>query len=634
MVSEKKANSKRLWFTSLLLPTLVFAIVGFVYFANKTNQVQAQAEGGSSVIYTNAPLATGATSKSGVAAPAGTQWSELQNDNGNTTESNTTLGTSCSLTATVFRCADNFTVPAGQTWTIDGVLVYAYQTSFTGTTSPIIAGTVRIWNGRPGDSGSTVVFGDTTTNRLGTSVDSLLWRIGNSLIPTPTTPVTNRRIWETTLNVSPALALGAGTYWIDWNTQIAASGAHFAPPATVVGARTQPGWNARQFNGTSWVDALDTGNPATAPDVAVDFPFKLSGTTGGGATTQTPNVDFDGDGKTDYSLVRDQSPALSGSKGTFGTKSIREKMQLKNSLPKANIENLGGAPPAGTDLTWYINNSSNSTASVVGLGDPLDDFVTPADFDGDGKADVAVWRGISSGQSSGNAYFYIFNSATSTLETVDFGQVGDNPTVVADYDGDGSADPAVFRCPTAGGQCFYYYIGSAGSGNTTFVPFGNGNGFNIFPNVGDFDGDGKADFCLQRENPSVANQGQFVLLRSTDGGSEFIQWGLANDLVVPGDFDGDGKSDFAVGRNQSGQRVWYVLERDGGVIYGVQFGLNSDFITPGDYDGDGKTDISVFRPDANPNNNLFYTLRSSDQGLSVFEFGIDGDYPLANWQVQ
>ncbi|STC96737.1 hypothetical protein [Chryseobacterium carnipullorum] len=63
-------------------------------------------------------LSTGATSKGGTAAPTGYTWSELQNNTGNTTESNTSLGlggTFSSSTASFFL-ADDFTVPAGSSW--------------------------------------------------------------------------------------------------------------------------------------------------------------------------------------------------------------------------------------------------------------------------------------------------------------------------------------------------------------------------------------------------------------------------------------------------------------------------------------------------------------------------------------
>ena len=90
---------------------------------------------------------------------------------------------------------------------------------------------------------------------------------------------------------------------------------------------------------------------------------------------------------------------------------------------------------------------------------------------------------------------------------VDFGQIGDNPLIVGDYDGDGSADPAVFRCDNpeflsvVAEQCTFFYQGSAGSG-ITFVPWGVSAPF-IRPYPGDFDGDGRMDFAVHRPRPGA-----------------------------------------------------------------------------------------------------------------------------------
>jgi len=66
----------------------------------------------------------------------------------------------------------------------------------------------------------------------------------------------------------------------------------------------------------------------------------------------------------------------------------------------------------------------------------------PADYDGDGKADLAIWRGADS-------IWYIRPSATPNspileLWGANYAPYFDIPTP-ADYDGDGKADIAVFR---------------------------------------------------------------------------------------------------------------------------------------------------------------------------------------------
>jgi hypothetical protein len=65
---------------------------------------------------------------------------------------------------TVFRVADDVTVPAGG-WSTDEVVFFAYQTG-SSTTSTFDNLTYRVWDGEPGGLGSSVVLGDTTTNRL------------------------------------------------------------------------------------------------------------------------------------------------------------------------------------------------------------------------------------------------------------------------------------------------------------------------------------------------------------------------------------------------------------------------------------------------------------------------------------
>ena len=171
------------------------------------------------------------------------------------------------------------------------------------------------------------------------------------------------------------------------------------------------------------------------------------------------HTDFDGDGKTDYSIVRDQTSSLrETSNGLRARRSLNElqgKSDFKPLVP-ATGNNFGTSGSVG--LGWYISNSQTGTARIDAFGNPATDFYVPEDYDGDGQDDLAVWRAVAAA-GPGGGFFYIFNSSDSTVSTVDFGQFFDNPTVVGDYDGDGSADPAVYRCPPGGGQVYILLFG-------------------------------------------------------------------------------------------------------------------------------------------------------------------------------
>lgn len=224
--------------------------------------------------YSNGGLSTGATASTGVAAPAGYEWSEVQRNTGNTTESNTNAGyTSTYNSATTsFFLADDFVVPAGQSWQVTSVEVFAYQTGYVGSTAPFNTLRFSIYNSDPSVAGATPVFGDDTTNRFASSANTMLYRIFNA--QGGSAPGTTRTIWKMTGNA--AVNLTPGTYWFKYQLQNAttASGG-FSPGVTIPGTRGLPEFNGKQFNAITgaWTDLIDDGIPATAPDYPQAVPF-------------------------------------------------------------------------------------------------------------------------------------------------------------------------------------------------------------------------------------------------------------------------------------------------------------------------------------------------------------------------
>ena len=168
-----------------------------------------------------------------------------------------------------YSLADDFTIPAGESWDITNITFFAYQTGST-TTSPMTGVYVQIWNGPP-NAGGSVIWGDLTTNRLTTTAWSNIYRVTDSTLTT-----TNRPVMANVAAVTPP-TLPEGTYWVQWSTDGTLASGPWAPPITINGQTTTG--NALQFT-TSWAALTDTGT--LTPQ---GMPFIIEGTaqgTGGG----------------------------------------------------------------------------------------------------------------------------------------------------------------------------------------------------------------------------------------------------------------------------------------------------------------------------------------------------------------
>ncbi len=247
----------------------------------------------------------------------------------------------------------------------------------------------------------------------------------------------------------------------------------------------------------------------------------------------------------------------------------------------------------GSEGNWYLQRST-AGFQVLNWGLAAD-VLTPGDYDGDNKTDTAIFRATAD---PAQPDFYILNSNGFTVSGASWGIAGDIP-VVRDYDGDGKADVAVFRPSNS-----TWYIIKSGGG-TVIEVYGQAGDV---PVAGDYDGDGKGDLAVYRSGTWLS--------QLSGGGTSSVALGSAGDVLVPADYDGDNKDDVAVFRPSTGQ--WFVVKSTDSMTVITNWGASGDVPVPGDYDGDGKDDYAVYR-------NGQWWLKQSTSGVAVSNFGLATD---------
>jgi len=132
-----------------------------------------------------------------------------------------------------------------------------------------------------------------------------------------------------------------------------------------------------------------------------------------------------------------------------------------------------------------------------------------ADFDGDGRTDISVFR-------PSDGTWYVMQSGSNTFRAQPFGTDGDR-IVPGDYDGDGRTDFAVFR------NGVWYALRSSDSSVLT-VQWGLATDK---PVPGDYDGDGRTDIAVYRD-------GTWYIVQSSNGQFATHQFGASSDIPVVG----------------------------------------------------------------------------------------------------
>lgn len=270
-------------------------------------------------------------------------------------------------------------------------------------------------------------------------------------------------------------------------------------------------------------------------------------------------ADFNNDGKQDFA-------ALSPANGLFPN-------------------GVGVEVALGDGTGGFTKKSFSNFGLVFSLSE-----ITTADFNGDGKLDLAVTR-----PADGSVYL-LLNDGTGGFPADEFSAphvvvgFGASSIKAGDFNNDTKADLIVTTPDT---NSFSVLLGD-GSGVFTIIPGGTLQGFN--PDIGDFNGDGKSDIAIVT-GPNMIN------VLKGDGAGHFSNYATASTpgfpvSVVVRDFNGDGKPDIAAtsSTNQGFFSAYYVtvLINDGAQGFNPATNYPTDgagMLGVGDFNNDNQPDL-------------------------------------------
>jgi uncharacterized protein (TIGR03437 family) len=383
--------------------------------------------------------------------------------------------------------------------------------------------------------------------------------------------------------------------------------------------------------------------------------------------------DFNGDGRPDIAVAGYDGNFVKLLLGNFGSSSDSDAITL-NPVPIGTMIAAGGPPIQAGTAPWFVtaadfnrdgkadlavaNYVSNNVTVLLGNGkggftpapgSPVSAGSAPwsmavGDFNGDGKPDLAV-----ANTESANVTILLGNGAGGFLAAPGSPlAVGTLPTsiVTADFNGDGKADLAVTNVP---GNSVTIWLG-IGGGVFAAAP-GNPISAGTSPyqlTVADFNGDGKPDLAVAGSNGNIT-----VLLGNGSGGfatapgSPLTISGQLSSIVAA-DFNGDGNVDLAVSNAKTGAVAIFLGDGAGGFTLATGSGFSTGrlpySLAVGDFNGDGNLDLAVANYQDNdvtvvlgngaggftPAGGSPFAVGVNPYGVAAADFNGDGNADLAS----
>ena len=231
------------------------------------------------------------------------------------------------------------------------------------------------------------------------------------------------------------------------------------------------------------------------------------------------------------------------------------RLLLKDMNNDGNLDIVVNAPDEGKILIYFGDNKGNFIVPALEIEDLEKNFdLTIADFNGDGKLDIATTNMTSNGQNGSSVFVFLGDGAGGFTKTSTFG-VNPLPTTIesADLNNDGKPDIiAAGALPgNHSGNFLSTYLGD-GTGNFTTKQIINLDAGNLkgLVAVGDFNEDGKLDVAYPVTGLQTKEHSTTVLVFFGDGTGSLVAGpvltvGQEPHTVVTGDFNHDGHLDLA-----------------------------------------------------------------------------------------
>jgi len=237
---------------------------------------------------------------------------------------------------------------------------------------------------------------------------------------------------------------------------------------------------------------------------------------------------------------------------------------------------------------FYLNtNAQVCFSSVTNFAAGTNPYsVTSADFNGDGKADIA------SANFASNNVSVLLGTGTGSFSTVSY-SAGTNPKSItsADFNGDGKADLATAN---SGASTTSILLGNGAGGFAAATTF-TITGTNLLAVVSaDFNGDSKADLAFADWASNA-----WIMLGTGTGSfgtpTNFVVGTINPMSLACADFNSDGKKDLVIADGcPSGNSLMVLLGTGTGNFSSPTnfvVGTPSRFVISADFNGDGKKDL-------------------------------------------